>query len=115
MTPEDFAGPTPEARDAQLRQYRARAAYYDSFALEGVNNDWKHPTVVSARAAYEATVTELVGLLGEQADCRLVDTDLWSAFSDAHKDDVGFRPRTPRSRTAVLRWFENLKATAEHS
>jgi hypothetical protein len=117
MTPklDDFPGPTPEARAAQLRQGLARDAYYDSFHQDGVRNDWNHPSVVAARGNYEATVAELLTLLGPDADCHLVDTDLWSAFSDAHKDDVGFRPRSPRSRPAVLRWFENLKASSDHS
>lgn len=109
-------GPTDEARALQYKQYVACDAMYEvwnkvrakyNYANDApVNTD---PEYVASKAAYEATVTELLALLGADAGCHLVDSDLWSAFSDCYKEESGFRPRFHQTRQDVEDYFDRLR------
>lgn len=109
---EHMPGPSDEARALQLQQCQAREALYDAWNDAYAKTDYKDSEAahqdaayVAAKAAYEATVTALEALLGPDAHCNAVDTDLWSLFSDCYKDDAGFRPRFHQTRTQVQEYL----------
>jgi hypothetical protein len=93
---DQMPGPTAQARALQLRQMTLLDQLYE--ALNAADRKLSPaerqalPAVVAANASYEATVTALVELLGDEAPCHQVDADLWTLFSDVYKDDVGCRP-----------------------
>lgn len=110
-------GPTDEARALQLKQCELYDAMYD--VLNAVRQRIGYeapfeqaaqdPSFVAAKAAYDASVVELQALLGENAHCNEVDTDLWSSFSDCYKSEHNFRPRGQHwTRAQVLKWFDDL-------
>ena len=41
--------------------------------------------------------------------CHEVDRDLWSVFSDIHKERESFRPRVGETVAYVRKWFEDDK------
>jgi hypothetical protein len=79
--------------DLRTSIYRAMAS--ENEALLGMLN-----------CQYDGTVELLQKELGEDAPCWDVDCDLWNSYSDIFKDDYGFRPRQPVSRSYVKDWFE---------
>jgi hypothetical protein len=108
LTLEDMVGSTHEARTLQYQQYVAHDAMYDARneALAKFNHNdseaaRKDEAYVARKADYESTVVSLEALLGPDAHCNAVDTDLWSLFSDCYKDDVGMRPRFHQTRAQV--------------
>lgn len=68
------------------------------------------PAVLAARQEYEATVTALTQLFGENAPCHQVDEDMWSFFSDVYKDEVGCRPGEGWTRPQVKAWLDQRVA-----
>lgn len=114
FTTEDMMpGPTPEAKALQHAQWVVLERYYDAhgdarkrFPAMAHEDIGKVPEVVAAREAYDATVTNLAALLGADAHCNFVDSELWSFFSDFYKDTNGFRPRYHLNRTEVKAWIE---------
>lgn len=105
MELEYMPGPTPEAKALQLKQCELLDAFYDARARQPDSKD-NGPEATAALAAYEASVAELTALLGPDAPCYAVDTDLWSLFSDLHKDDVGIRPRSGYTVPEVKAWID---------
>jgi hypothetical protein len=113
----DMLGPTDEARALQLMQFKACDKMYDAWSAaierhgrdntEAVNADSEFST---ARTAYETTVTQLEQLLGTDAHCNYVDSDLWSLFSDCYKSDNNFRPRMQMTRVEVQAWLDQRRA-----
>lgn len=73
----------PDVQTLQAEQDKALDAYY---AAQGEERKERLKD-------YEATVTKLVALLGEDAFCPYVDTELYSSYSDYYKEVLGFRPR----------------------
>lgn len=59
--------------------------------------------------AYDDTVRQLMGVLGEDAPCYEVDCDLWSVYSDVFKSQHNFRPRGRDSRAQVLEALQRIK------
>jgi hypothetical protein len=106
---EDMPGPTAEAREIQFRQWAKRDSMYE---LWGQNQE-PAPAAVAAKVEYDATVTELCELLGPNAHCAQVDSDLFSMFSDAHKDVYNFRPRHHVTLLEVRQWLDELPALIE--
>lgn len=109
-------GPTTQAKQLQLKQCQAREAMYDAWGEAVLRRSPENRELaegdaqyLAAKAAYDATVRELAELLGAQAHCNAVDCDLWSLFSDAYKDEAGFRPRSHFTRQEVLDWLERLR------
>lgn len=109
----DFPGPTDQARELQSRQYDLLRAMYDAwndaYAAQSVKDYGaarQDPVYQQARAAYDASVSELTALLGEDAHCNNVDCDLFSLYSDLYKDDAGFRPRHHITRAQVQAWLD---------
>lgn len=108
-------GPTDEAKTLQLKQYAAYDAMYGAlnklYAIhaeltsEIANAD---PEYSEKKQAYDDTVNQLKALLGPQAHCNQVDCDLWSAFSDIHKSEHGYRPRGHYTAAEVREQFEAL-------
>jgi len=103
---EQMPGPTPEAKAAQYRQLELLEAFYAAY---NVNHDLTEPAVVEAREAYDESVKVLVEMLGPDAQCGQVDTELIQSYSDAYKGTYNFRPRGYITRPEVLEWFERLK------
>lgn len=106
MELEYMPGPTPEAKALQLKQCNLRDAFYEARARQPDSVKDNGPEAKQALAAYEASVSELAALLGPDAPCYAVDTDLWSLFSDLHKDEVGVRPRNRYTVAEVKEWIE---------
>lgn len=106
-----FPGPTDEARQIQRRQTWARDCCYDIMNHRDIyeSTEAYDAALATANQAYDETVQQLLALLGPDAACNLVDEDLFSAFSDCHKDAVGFRPRFHISREGVQRWFKRYQ------
>ena len=106
-------GPTDEARLLQQQQCIAYDRMYGAMNYESKpgTNDYGPKTEI-AKAAYEETVSALVALLGEDAHCSEVDTDLFSAYSDFYKSDAGFRPRHHATRADVKNYFNKLPKAA---
>lgn len=90
-------------RALQQKQYQLGDEMYK--AGSGVGG-LKSTEAVSARVAYEASVEVLVNLLGAEVCCSRVDSNLWSHFSDWHKDVRGFRPKSSYTVTEVNHWIE---------
>lgn len=105
-------GPTDEARVLQLEQHHLHEGWIDALHAEDAER------IELARSKYDANVQALLTLLGQDAPCNFVDSDLWSDYSDFFKSLNGFRPRTHLNRTEVQKWFKEhdgvLKQTAEH-
>lgn len=114
MTLDMMAGPTDQARTLQLAQFALADQFYA--ALNAVDPSltpderYNAPTVVAAREAYDASVAELVALLGPNATCKQVDCDLLESFHDIYKDDNGFRPGSGWTLTQVNQYFEQRRA-----
>lgn len=90
-------------RALQQKQYQLGDEMYKAGSgVEGI----KSPEAVSALGRYEASVTELVALLGTAVGCSRVDSILWSHFSDWHKDVRGFRPKSSYTVAEVNLWIE---------
>lgn len=111
---EDMPGPSDEAKALQRQQLIACEAMYDALnevraESPGISYEdaYTHPKYLEKKAAYEGTVTALQTLLGDQAHCNYVDSNLWSTFSDCFKSDNGIRPRGMHyTRDAVLEYFQ---------
>lgn len=114
---EDMPGPTDEARRLQHQQYGASDALYDALnaALARSDNPDRQAAYAAARedatfkarlADYEATVSALQALLGPQAHCCEVDSDLWSTYSDCYKSEHGIRPRFHRTPQQVREYLD---------
>lgn len=56
--------------------------------------------------AYNATVNELVTLLGPDAHCCDVDMDTFSVYSDLYKDRNNIRPRFHTTLNEAKAWIE---------
>lgn len=115
----DMPGPSDAARALQLAQYAAHDAMYDAwneahakanFNYEAANQDAAYRARVQD---YEKTVADLEALLGPDAHCNEVDTDLWSSFSDCFKDEAGFRPRFHQTRLQVQQYFARRSAARQ--
>ena len=106
-------GPTDEARLLQQKQCIAYDRMYGAMNFEPkfVSSSYAPKTEI-AKAAYEETVAALVALLGEDAHCSQVDTDMFSAYSDFYKSDAGFRPRHHVTRADVKNYFDRLPKAA---
>lgn len=112
---EDMPGDTPEVKALQLQQYEAADAMYDTLGrLNQENREvpgwtyrsaYEHADYKAAFARYEATVKALQDILGEDAHCAQVDSDLWSTYSDIFKDRNGFRPRMHNTVAQVKEWL----------
>ena len=74
---------------AKTAQVAARKLVWDAIGTYG----YDHSEVVNANAEYDTTVTALRELLGPDAHCGEVDSDLYSAYSDLYKDRYNSRPR----------------------
>lgn len=103
----------------QRQQVACRDRYYASFYEGEVAKMDRHealqaPSVKAAQAAYDETVRQLDALLGPEAHCNRVDSDLWSTYSDAYKDTYGYRPRFHQTRAQVQCWLK-LEDSAEMS
>jgi hypothetical protein len=118
FTLDMMAGPTDQARVLQLAQCVLADKFYE--ALRSVEKGLTHeeryraPAVVAARDTYEASVTELVALLGPNAECHQVDCDLWECFHNIYKDDVGCRPRAGWSLQGVKAYLERRRVEDAH-
>lgn len=115
LNEQHMPGPSDEARALQYKQYQACDAMYDAWNKARAKYNYANeapvdsdPEYAASKAAYEATVNELVALLGPEAGCHLVDSDLWSSFSDCYKDEAGFRPRFHKTRQEVQNYFDRL-------
>jgi hypothetical protein len=116
----DMPGPTVEAQHIQLAQDAAVVAVYDAINAAYVAHPElspkevrQLPEVVAANKIYNDTINQLVELLGGNAPCSQVDTDLWETFSDCYKEDAGIRPSPGYTRADVLAYFAHRKATQE--
>lgn len=110
MELEYMPGPTPEAKALQLKQSNLLDAFYEARARQPDSIKDNGPEATQALAAYEASVAELAALLGPDAPCHTVDTDLWSLFSDLHKDEVGVRPKSAYTVSEVKAWIDRHSA-----
>lgn len=117
LTFDMMAGPTDQARTRQLRQCVLVDALYAAInaADRSLSHEeqYKTPEVVAARDAYDASVAELVALLGPTAMCHQVDTDLWECFHNVYKDDVGCRPHGGWLLTDVKAYLERRRKEHE--
>lgn len=116
LTLDDMLGPSLEAKQLQLRQFELTDSLYDT--LDALNEEnahtpgwtvqsaYKHPSFVQKRELLDANVKALEALLGPDAACSQVDSNLWSLYSDLYKDRMGFRPRGPQTRKEVLDWLD---------
>lgn len=93
---EMMPGPTDQARALQFEQTslveRLYAAWHGLHSSLTLEQSRSIPAVVEAQAAYNANVEALLALLGPNAMCHQVDSDLWECFHNVYKDDVGSRP-----------------------
>lgn len=85
----------------QEKQAVALEAIYDT--ISGT------PESVAASKEYDATVSQLTALLGENACCSQIDMDKWQLYSDGMKDANGFRPRGHTTVAEVDAWFHSMK------
>lgn len=108
----NFPGPTDEARRIQLRQAWAFEAICDIHCYPEIyaTPADMEAALATANAAYDATVAELEALLGPDAHCSEVDSELFSSYSDCFKSENDFRPRGHTTRAEVKAWFERLVA-----
>jgi hypothetical protein len=86
----------------QAKQIRAMTAMY------AANRGSKREAV--CKAIYESTVRMLESIVGPDAHIGEVDQDLYGAFSDCYKGEIGCRPRFHISRKDVVAWFEDLQS-----
>lgn len=104
-------GPSDEARVLQLEQHHLYEHWIDALNAEDAER------IESARSKYDANVQSLLTLLGQDAPCNFVDSDLWGDYSDFFKSLNGYRPRINLSRAEVQQWFKDhdsvLKQTDE--
>lgn len=102
---------TAQVQAAQ-QQRVLRDRMYDVLNRVGFDARKTHPDAIAAVQAYDDSVAGLIALLGPEAGCYEVDSDLWSQYSDFYKDENGFRPRHHVTRTEVLAFFERLRLKA---
>lgn len=115
MDVSDMPGPTDEARALQLKQYAVYdriGTVWDTLASQlGRDNHEAirmYPEYLQVLADYDASVAELEALLGPDAHCNHVDSELWSLFSDCYKSEAGFRPRMHVTRAQAQAYFKTL-------
>lgn len=102
---DDMPGPSPEAKVLQHAQMTAYNAWCTARNAARIANRETSTEAEMARKAYDETVVQLVALLGAEAQCHEVDSELFSEFSDFYKDVVGCRPRFPITRKEVQNWI----------
>lgn len=102
---DDMPGPTSHAKVLQHAQMTAYDAWCTARNDARMANKETSPEAETARTAYDETVSQLVALLGVEAPCHQVDSELFSEFSDFYKDVVGCRPRFPITRAEVQNWI----------
>jgi hypothetical protein len=117
MTLDMMAGPTDQARALQLAQHVLCERLYETWREVDqtltIAQCRKEPVVIEAQKAYEANVAELVALLGVNAPCHQVDSDLWECFHNVYKSDVGCRPGAGWSWTQVKEYLERSRIEQE--
>lgn len=96
---------TTAQQEITARQEAAMNALYDT--------NTGTPEREAAIAVYDATVAELVALLGPEAACWDVDQDRWSMYSDCFKDDCGFRPTIELTVAEVNQYFAKRREELE--
>jgi hypothetical protein len=83
---------------------RAWVAFYESLDALAA---WGTPEF---NRRYEQQMAEAIAHLGADADCRLIDPELWTLYSDLHKDDHGIRPRPALiTRAEAQAWIDKRK------
>lgn len=105
---EDMPGPTPEAQALQLKQWTTLDEFYAARARQPFGQKENGPEATVAMEQYDATVVALVSMLGPDAHCSQVDSELWSTFSDVYKSHNSFRPRGYFTLTEVKDWLQRL-------
>lgn len=86
----------PEAIELQAQQSIALSM---SYSLEGDDLVW-------AQGIYAETVKKLTELLGEDAHCSQVDSEMFNSFSDIFKDETNSRPRFHVTRQDAEAWLK---------
>jgi hypothetical protein len=112
LSAADMPGPLPEAKPIQLEQHHARIAVFAAWN-DAKQEDFDKTGMctsggfVEAWKRYADTVTQLVALLGPNAQCYEVDGLLYDSFSDEFKEIVSCRPRgLSYTRSQVLDWLK---------
>lgn len=102
-------GPSDEARVLQLEQHHLYDCWIDALHSEDGQ------CIEVARSNYDANVQALLNLLGQDAPCNFVDSDIWSDYSDFFKSLNGYRPRVHLSRSQVQHWFTEHNSELEQA
>lgn len=104
---EKIQAATAQVRAEQQQQVVLCDQMYGVLNRLGFDALKTHPEAIAVVQAYDASVAGLVALLGAEAGCHEVDTDLWSSYSDFYKENVGFRPRHHITRADVQAYFRS--------
>jgi hypothetical protein len=81
----------------RLTPQQESAAHRALFALHRMH--WKEGGEKARPRVVRKLKAQILTLVGADGPCYMLDPDLWSLYSDCHKDRYGFRPRGSLSVT----------------